>query len=274
MKNRLILVLVLLFALTCSSFAQDTTKNGFRKISQSAFGLGERLEFEISYGFLTAGYVVMEIAPNYSLINGRNCYDISLKINSASSFEWVYKIADVYRCYLDAEGLFPWKFEQVIREGDYTQDFTAIFDHENLKVNTTKIVKGEKKPDGEYVIQKYALDVISAFYFARTQNISVMNKNDEFTMNSFYGDASYDLTVKILDKDKADVSAGEFRSVIVQPLVREGALIKKAENIAVWISDDDRKIPIKVQLDVIIGSVKAELTSYKNLAGPLNSKIK
>ncbi len=271
MKIRLVLALIIFAFITGGVFAQDTTKS-FRKVSQNAFGLGERLEFEISYGFLTAGNVVMEIAPNFITINNRNCYDISIKINSAASFEWVYKISDMYKCYLDAEGLFPWKFEQYIREGDYTRDFTAIFDHENLKVKTTTTVKGEKKPDGEYAIKKYVLDVISAFYYARTQNIASMNKGDEFTMNSFYNDASYDLTVKILDRDNADVSAGDFRCVVVQPLVKEGALIKKAENIAVWISDDDRKIPVKVQLDVIIGSVKAELTSYKNLAGPLNSK--
>ncbi|HWQ81104.1 MAG TPA: DUF3108 domain-containing protein [Ignavibacteria bacterium] len=274
MRIRLISVLLVLAFMAAAGYAQDTSKSTYRKVSQNAFGLGERLDFEISYGFLTAGNVVMEVAPNYITINGRNCYDISLRVNSAASFEWVYKISDMYKCYLDAEGLFPWKFEQYIREGDYTKDFVAIFDHENLKVNTSTTVRGEKKPDGEYAIKKYVLDVISAFYFARTQNIASMNKGDEFTMNSFYNDASYDLTVKILDRDNADVSAGEFRSVIVQPLVKEGVLIKKAENIAVWISDDDRKIPVKVQLDVIIGSVKAELTSYKNLSGPLNSKVK
>jgi hypothetical protein len=80
------------------------------------------------------------------------------------------------------------------------------------------------------------------------------------------------LKVKILDKESVEVPAGEFRSVIVQPMAEEGALIKKAENIAVWISQDERKIPVKVKLDIIIGSVNAELTSYKNLAGPLNSK--
>ena len=58
----------------------------------------------------------------------------------------------------------------------------------------------------------------------------------------------------------------------MQPLAEEGALIKKAENIAVWISQDERKIPVQVKLDIIVGSVKAELISYKNLAGPLNSK--
>lgn len=272
MKNRIIAILVLLVLSASITFAQDTTTKDFRKISQSAFGLGERLEYEISYGFLTAGIVVFEISPNYVVMNGRNCYEITATLNSASSFEWVYKIQDRYKCYLDAEGLFPWRFEQSIKEGDYSKEFTAIFDNAGNKVKTTTVVKGDKKPDGEFTITPYALDIISAFYYARTLNVQNMNKGETFSLNSFYDDKCYDLKVKILDKESADVPAGDFRSIIVQPIAEEGALIKKAENIAVWISQDERKIPIKVQLDIIVGSVNAELTGYKNLAGPLNSK--
>jgi len=64
MKNRIIAVLVLLVLTVSISYGQDTTKKEFRKVSQNAFGLGERLEYEISYGFLTAGIVVFEISPN------------------------------------------------------------------------------------------------------------------------------------------------------------------------------------------------------------------
>jgi hypothetical protein len=272
MKNRIIALLVLLVLTVSVSNGQDTTKKEFRKVSQSAFGLGERLEYEISYGFLTAGYVVFEVSPNFVVMNGRNCFEISATLTSASSFEWVYKIQDRYKCYLDADGLFPWRFEQSIKEGDYTKEFTAIFDNANNKVKTTTVVKGETKPDGDFIITPYSLDIISAFYYARTMNVQNMNKGENISLTSFNDGKSYELKVKILDKETVEVPAGEFRAVIVQPFAEEGALMKKAENIAVWISQDERKIPIKVQLDILIGSVKGELTSYKNLAGPLNSK--
>lgn len=269
MKNIIAGVIILLVLSFNFVNAQDKE---YRKVSQNAFGLGERLEYEISYGFLTAGYVVFEIAPNYVVMNGRNCYDITATLTSASSFEWVYKLQDKYKCYLDADGLFPWKFEQYIREGDYTKDFTVIFDNENNKARTTNTTKGKKEPDGEFDIKPYSLDIISAFYYARTMNVQNMNNGEIITLNSFYDDKNYDLKVKILDKEDVDVPAGDFRCVIVQPVAEEGALIKKAENIAVWISRDDRKIPVMVKLDIIVGSVKAELISYKNLSGPLDSK--
>jgi len=271
MKTKIFLVILLIMSVGFVN-AQDTVKKEYRKITQTAFGLGEHLEYEISYGFITAGNVVIEVAPQYQVINGRDCFDVTMTINSAPSFEWVYKMQDKYKCYIDAEGIFPWKFEQVIREGDYSKDFTAIFDHDNLKVKTTSVVRGEKKPDEEFNITKYVQDIISAFYYARTLNIQSMTNGELITIQSFYKDNTYDMSVKILLREDADVPAGKFRTVMVQPLTKEGALIKKAENIALWVSDDNRKIPVKVQMDVIIGSVKAELTSYRNLSGPLNSK--
>ncbi|MCU0373451.1 MAG: DUF3108 domain-containing protein, partial [Ignavibacteria bacterium] len=247
MKTKIFLVILLIIS-AGFGYAQDTSKKEYRKIQQTAFGLGEHLEYEISYGFITAGNVVIEIAPQYQVINGRNCFDVTMTISSAPSFEWVYKMQDKYKCYIDAEGIFPWKFEQVIREGDYSKDFTAVFDHDNLKVKTTSVVKGEKKPDEEFNITKYVQDIVSAFYYARTLNIQSMTNGEVMTIQSFYKDNTYDMSVKILLREDADVPAGEFRTVMVQPLTKEGALIKKAENIALWVSDDDRKIPVKVQM--------------------------
>jgi len=273
MKNLIFCsILILLFA-SNYSYPQDTSAvKEFRKLPQSAFGLGERLEFEIGYGFVTAGYAVMEVAPNFAVMNGRNCYDITVSVGSSSSFDWVYKFKEYYKCYIDAEGIFPWKFEQHSKEPNFEKDFVAIFDHENLKVKTAQTVKGDKKPDAEHIIPKYVQDLISAFYFARTMNFSGSKRGDVVTIPSFNDDTTYNLGIKFLDREDVDVTAGEFRSFMVQPMVKEGALSSKAEDIVVWISDDERKIPLKVQLSIIIGSVKAELKSYQNLAGPLNSK--
>ncbi len=272
MKKILLFLLFTLFLSDLYAIDSLTSKKEFRKISQTAFGLGEKLEFEINYGFVTAGYATMEVAPNFVNLNGRNCYEITISINSAPSFDWVYKFREKYKCFLDAEGIFPWKFEQHLREGSYERDFEAIFDHENLKVKTSAVTRGEKEPDREHSIPKFVQDVVSAFYYARTMSFANINKNDIINIPSFYKDTTYNLAVRYLGKDDADVPAGDFRCFMVQPDIKEGALMSKAEDIVLWISDDDRKIPVKIQLSIIIGSVKAELKSYQNLAGPLRSK--
>ncbi|CAN5474771.1 DUF3108 domain-containing protein [soil metagenome] len=273
LKN--ILLLLVLSVFTVSINAQTDTiaeKKVFRKIEQKAFNTGEKLTFDINYGFITAGSAVMSISPVIVMINGRPCYEISFTVNSSSGFSSVYEVKDYYKCYMDVEGLFPWKFEQHIREGNYQRDFEAIFDQENHTAKTYTGITDPKKFEGEFTIPEYVHDAISAFYFSRTLDYSQSKIGDVIHLQNFYKDETFPLDVKYLGKEDIEVSAGEFRCIKIQPSVKEGGLFKSEGDITVWLTDDERRMPVKVQSKIIIGSVDSDLTEYKGLAGPLNSK--
>lgn len=274
MRQKTILITAaILFLNIAITYSQNSeSKKDFRNIKQNAFKEGEKLTFDINYGFVTAGEAVMEIDPVFQTINGRKCYDIRFFVNSTSSFDWVYKVRDFYRTYVDKEGLFPWRFEQHIKEGNYQRDFEAIFDQENLKVKTYTGEKDPKKFEGEYDIPEYVQDAMSAFYYYRTLDYSKMKTGDITLLQNFYKDKTYPLNVKYLGKETIEVPAGEFRCIKIEPLVQEGGLFKSEGSIVVWMTDDDRKMPVKVKTKVIIGSIDAELSKYSGLAGPLNSK--
>jgi hypothetical protein len=46
----------------------------------------------------------------------------------------------------------------------------------------------------------------------------------------------------------------------------------KTSDIYVYLTDDERKIPVKVKMKIVIGSLVAELTNT-GLNGPLDAKI-
>ena len=240
----------------------SSSKEEFRVIENNAFKEGEKLVFDLDYGFVTAGVAVMEI-PRIKKISGRNAYHINFEVNSVPSFDMFYKVRDRYESYLDVDGLFPWRFEQHIREGGYTRDFSAFFDHRKGKAKTS---------EGEYEIPLYVNDIISAFYYARTLDYSNMKVNDLINLKNFYKDKVYDLDVKFLGKETIEVPAGKFECVIVEPLVKEGGLFKHEGNIVIWLTNDELKMPVKVRTKIIIGHVEAKLNSYEGLAGKLTSK--
>ncbi|HEX3074118.1 MAG TPA: DUF3108 domain-containing protein [Ignavibacteriales bacterium] len=241
---------------------QGGSKSDFRKVENNAFTVGEKLTFEVKYGFVTAGTAVMQI-PKFKKISGRKVYHVSFEVNSIPTFDPFYKVRDRYESYLDYEGLFPWRFEQHIREGGYSRDFSAFFDHRKGKAKTT---------EGEYNIPQYVNDIISAFYIARTFDYSEMKTGDKIHLENFYKDKVYPLDVVYRGKERVKVAAGEFECVIVEPLVQEGGLFKSEGSILVWLTNDELKLPVKVMTKVIIGSIDAELTSYEGLAGKLTSK--
>jgi hypothetical protein len=216
----------------------------------------------VNYGFVTAGLATMEI-PKMKRISGRDAYHVFFEVNSVPSFNWMFKVRDRYETYIDKEGIFPWRFEQHIREGNYSRDFAAFFDQRKNIVKTSK---------GEYETPDFIHDIVSAFYFARTLDYSEYKINDRMHLQNFYKDKIYDLDVKFLGKETVEVPAGKFDCVIIEPLVKEGGLFKHDGNIIIWLSDDDLKVPIKVRTKIIIGYVEAVLTGYEGLAGDFTSK--
>jgi hypothetical protein len=258
-----ILVFIFSFIFIYGFSGKKSEQSGeFRKLENKAFKEGEKLTFELNYGIVTAGVAIMQI-PRIKRISGRNAYHINFEVNSVPSFDWIYKVRDRYETYLDVEGLFPWRFEQHIREGGYTRDFSAFFDQRKGKAKTS---------EGEYEIPEYINDIISAFYYTRTLDYSDMDLEERIHLKNFYKDRVHDLDVKYRGKETVEVPAGKFDCVIIEPLVKEGGLFKHDGDIIIWLTDDDLKMPVKVRSKIVIGHIEVVLTEYEGLAGELKAK--
>lgn len=266
-------LLLSLFAYSQDSFVMRSAKQEgvssdssalFRIINHSAFGIGERLVFDVGYSFITAGEAVMTI-PKTDTLFGRECYQVLFTVNSTPSFSWIYKVEDRYETMLDVKGVFPWRFTQRIREGKYSYDFGAIFDQ---TLNTAITDKGN------YPIPLYVHDVVSAFYYARTLDFSTSRVGEKTYLYNFYKDTTHTLAIKFLGRQQIEVDAGTFNCVIVEPLIKEGGLFKSEGRVIVWMTDDERKIPVKVSTRVVIGSIDAELREYSGIIGPIKAKVK
>jgi hypothetical protein len=267
MKKIRFVILVLFF--TGTLFSQtDSVLKEFRIHQNNAFSFGERLSFEVSYGFLTAAEAFMIVSPSPFIYNGRETYEINFDVNSRSSFDAVYKVRDNYKTYIDVTGFFPWRFEQHIRESNYKHDFEATFIQESLKVYT----KVNYVEDKNYKVPYYVQDLISAFYYARTLDYKNSKEGDIVTIPSFYKDKVVNMDIRFEGREVIDVAAGTFKAFILKPELKEG-FTTKTSDIYVWLSDDERKIPIKVKMKIVIGALVAELTQYSGLNGTLDSKL-
>ena len=248
--------------------SRDTAKSGrsgvpLRTIVNDAFDVGERLVFDVNYGFITAGEAVLEV-PALDSVAGRKCFRIEFRVNSLPSFSWIYRVEDRYVTYIDVATIAPWKFEQHVREGSYKRDFIAEFDQRRTVAKTS---------EGTYPVPPYVHDILSAFYYARTIDYGPLKAGDQVQLSNFSKDKTYDLVVRVLGRQQLEVAAGTFNTVVIEPLVREGGLIKTEGRIVVWLTDDERKIPVRVNTKVVIGSIDTELKGYTGIRGPVRSRV-
>jgi hypothetical protein len=262
------IILILLIAVQISNSDSVKVIKNFRTHVNNAFTFGERLSFEVNYGFITAAEAFMTVSPAPFIYNGRETYEINFEVNSRPGFDPIYKVRDNYKTFIDVQGFFPWRFEQHIREKNYTRDFEATFIQESLKVYTKVNYVEDKTYISPY---EYVQDLISAFYYARTLDWRSSRTGDIVTVNYFYKDSFFPLEIRFEGRETVSVPAGEFKTFILRPMLKEG-FTTRTSDIYVYLSDDDRKIPVKVKMKIVIGSLVAELTQYSGLNGPLNSK--
>ncbi len=235
-----------------------------RSVHNSAFGVGERLVFDVNYGFITAGEAVMSVSGLDS-VAGRTCYRVEFSVNSLPSFDWIYTVRDRYLTFIDTGTIAPWRFEQHIREGSYRRDFVADFDQRHLVARTT---------EGDFDIPEYVHDIMSAFYYARTLDFSGYAVGDGPLLHNFFRNKSHELKIRFLGRQELEIEAGTFKTIVVEPIVKEGGLFKSEGRIVIWLTDDERKIPVRVNTKVIVGSIDTELREYSGVRGPITARIK
>jgi hypothetical protein len=228
--------------------APDSSAAGpFRRVENRAFGQGESLEFEVAYGMVKAGTASMSI-PDTAWIGGRPCLHIVTTAESSPFFSSFFTVRDRVESWTDAEGLFSWRFEKHLREGKYRSNRVERYDPARRLVFTRRDTV--RTPP-------FVQDILSAFYYTRTQ---LLHPGQAFDIDCFGGKRVYPLRVLIHRREKTTVPAGTFRCVVVEPVLRDEGLFNQKGKLTIWMTDDERRIPVLMKSKVLIGSIDVRLT--------------
>jgi hypothetical protein len=108
----------------------------------------------------------------------------------------------------------------------------------------------------EFPLQRQAFDPLSAFYEMSTRSIEV--GKSEF-IDIFDNKKLYNAEVKVLKRERIHVPAGSFNTIKVKPLLKSEGLFRKIGDIHLWVTDDDRKLPVLMTSKAPIGTIKVML---------------
>jgi len=220
-----------------------------RVAPNSSFGVGEKLEFQISYGPIVAGSAVMEVKEITSYNNHR-CFRLVSTAKSNKFFSLFFKVDDRVESLVDVYGLFSLHFEKHLREGKYRADRYVDFDQSQHLA----FADGDTIP-----VKEYVQDALSSLYFVRTLNLQVGNS---VFVENHSDKKNYSLEVRVLRREKVRVPAGEFDCLVIEPMMQASGIFKHEGKLTVWLSDDQFRIPVLMKSKVAVGSIASKLKSY------------
>lgn len=243
----------------------ETPKKDIPAKNNDAFKAGEILSYRLHYGVMDAGVAVLEVKPEVMDVAGRKVYHVVGNGYSKGTFDWFFKVRDRYETFIDKDALLPWMFVRRVNEGGYIINQDYMFNHYTNKVD----VGGGEKVD----VPAGTQDMISAFYSARNLDFTDAKEGDVFTINSIVDKEIWPLKIRYVGKETIETEVGTYKCIKFRPIVQKGRIFKHEEDLNVWITDDKNHVPLRAQAKLMVGSVKLDITSMKNLANP-TSEVK
>ena len=195
--------------------------------------------------------------PDKQNFAGRICYHVVGSGQSVGAFDWFFKVRDKYESTIDSQAIIPWYFVRRVNEGGYKINQNVTFNHYSDSVIS------EKKT---IYMPENTQDILSAAYYARTIDFSDAKEGQVFQIQGYIDDQLIPLDIKFAGRENISSKKGTFRCIKFHPMLQKGRVFKESEDMTVWISDDKNHIPVRVQTDILIGSIKMDLVDFQNLA--------
>jgi hypothetical protein len=217
------------------------------------FARGERLEYDVKFGFVHVGSGSMEVAGIDS-IRGRAAWHTIFSVHGGTLF---YKVNDRLESWIDVNDFVSLRHWQELSEGRRERE-------RRFEIMPERgVVLEEGKPEAPTV--PAPLDDGAFLYFVRTIPLEV---GQTYEFNRYFRPDRNPVTIRVLRREHITVPAGDFDAIVVQPIIKTKGIFSEGGRAEVWLSDDSNRIMLQMKSKLPFGSLNLYLTSYQRAAAP------
>ncbi|MCB0348602.1 MAG: DUF3108 domain-containing protein [Bdellovibrionales bacterium] len=222
---------------------------------------GQSFSILMTYLGMTAGELIFSV-KNPVILNDRKSYHFQVEARTLKIFEMIYKVNNVVNTYADYETLVPYSYELDVQETKKVRQARAVFDHKKEEVRYWEKLyskkDGLKKIDEVWPLHKNAQNAFSAQFFMRTLDFSDKKPKEIWITHN---KENLKVVLNVMGEEKVKNKLGEFDCVIVKPTPYLKGKEKSMGEVLYWITKDERKIIVKIEAKIKIGSLKGEIQS-------------
>lgn len=248
------LALMLGLPLAADPFQQPTRRGATVPQPRSVpFTVGETLAYDVSWAsYLTAGtatLTVKEKKPSY----GSDAYYVVAEGRPTPLLSRLYDLYYKADSLLDVYTLLPQRASIYSQEGRRRRTKVTLFDHRKGKAHyelqTATLVKAD------LAIPPGTQDALGLIYALRTR---ALKPGETFTMPVCDAGESYTVRITVGGVERVKTGIGEVRAWRLTPVLPAA---QQARQLTLWISEDARRLPVRMQAQLAVGSFDLTLTS-------------
>lgn len=215
-----------------------------------------------------AGQVTFSI--DRESFRGKDCFKFKGYGITHKRYDWFYKVRDTYQAFSTVDGLVPQKFTRDVSEGSFYFYEQNLYDHPTRKIYTVLKVKEHPIKVDTVELETESFDVLSLLYYYRNLDFDSYEIGEQIPIKMVIDRETHNLYIRYLGKDVYEHDElGDLECHIIAPLLVAGTIFREGERMKVWFTADENQIPIYVESDIRIGSIRAEIKTIKGLKYPL-----
>jgi len=267
MKGFAIRLLAVAFVFVCTFFEAAAQKENL------PFVEGESLTYVVKYKWGAINTDVGEAVTSLSLSDGM--FHSVIAGRTYKFYDIIFKVREHFESKFYADTLRPHYFFRDTHEGKYHIRNTFHF-HKDTNLIQATIQKYERTPvDTLLVGSGDTYDIPSLFYKIRSIDFDSIPLGEKQPISFAIDDDAYNFHYVFVGKEEKKIKGlGTFNTLKFHVRLVAGSVFTGKDEMTIWVTDDENKVPLLFESPIIVGKVQGRLTEYSNLKGPLTSKIK
>jgi hypothetical protein len=261
--------LFLIAALT-NARAQCTSAN-------TVFGAGEHVTYNAVYnwGFIWLNAGVVTFSVEAAMWQNQPVYHLQSIGVTHRGYDRLFMVRDTFDAYVEKDNLRPLEFRRITNEGSYSSSHHYLFNNNNRTIRAKISKEGGPVKHSILPWPECSFDILTMIYQARNIDFSKYKVNDKIPIVMVVDGEIHNLHIRYLGKEVvANREGRQFNCLKFSPLLVKGTIFEAGEDMTVWVTDDHNRVPIVVEAQILIGSVKAMFVEAKGLLHPFTSEIK
>jgi hypothetical protein len=240
-------------------FTLIAQREGGKRVERRVpFKIGETLTYDVSWSsFVTAGTAAATIKDKKASFNSTAYYIVAEGRPTpivASLYSLYYKLDTL----LDSYTLLPQRGSVYSEEGSRHRFKVTRFDHAAHRAYFEYQTTGTEEK--QFAVAPYTQDALSAIYVLRAVPLKA---GDRMTMPVSDNGLNYKLQVDVGPSERVRTPAGESTAWKLKLGIFDSTRHPKGRNVSIWISDDARRLPVRVQADLPVGTLNLDLRDVR-----------